>query len=72
MSFTASFWQLLTVTVQGADVPRLRLGLLQREGLQDQAVHQGQPGGLHHGEPRDGPHPVLPPVRRPELLLQKR
>ena len=30
---------------------------------------QGEPGGLHHCEPRDGTHPVLPPVQRPVLLL---
>ena len=30
---------------------------------------QGEPGGLHHCEPRDGTHPVLPSVQRPILLL---
>ena len=33
---------------------------------------QGKPGGLHHCEPRDGAHPVLPPVQRPVLLLPHR
>ena len=30
---------------------------------------QGEPGRLHHCEPRDGSHPVLPPVQWPVLLL---